>query len=141
MLSHRIWTAILSLLSGISLARGFVPAVHVVGHIREGPTVPIPPRFSTVLNAAGSGKKRRRRRRKEEAPEKKTATETSPSPAVPAPEAIEGMAPQFDATEDGEEVSKEDLLLLKDVANFEFESDGPAPIGEPLPVPGHIALA
>ena len=100
-------------------------------------------RVGTALAAGGGGepgsKRKRKRRRRPTA--SSTAAEQSPVGAVsPDPikveqERLEGLEPQGDDDDDDEEEDvdddsvKEELLILRDVAKFEFKPDSDALIG------------
>ena len=91
---------------------------------------PSPFSQSTVstVSLQAAGKKRKRRRRKDQS----TASAPEPEPvAVPEPSQQVQLDASIDVQETtpAEEVTPEDFSLIKDVANFEFESDGPAAIG------------
>lgn len=71
-----------------------------------------------MLSATG---KRKRRRRKD-----------LPKDSTPDPEPSQVFQEETNLLEDmmsAEEATTEDFSSIKDVANFEFESDGPASIG------------
>jgi len=86
------------------------------------------------LEAAGSGKKRKKRRRKDKTTESAPRTEAAPQ------EAVASVAPTEEKVS-AEEVSKDNIFDIKDVANFEFEGYGPTSIDEaPLKGGGAIPL-
>ena len=80
---------------------------------------------TVVLDAAGKRKRRRRKDSKDRTTESAREPEPEPSqqPQLESTSNVENTIP-------AEEVTKDDLLQIKDVANFEFESDGPASIGK-----------
>lgn len=83
-----------------------------------------------TLSAAKSGKKRRRRRRKDQ-----SSAETAQVPPVQreqVPVETERSSEDTIPPAPAQEVPQEDFSLIKDVASFEFETDGPGPIGEIL---------
>lgn len=131
MFSCRSWEVFLCLVSAVApLSSAFTPSASSQLWRRNEAILPqedcnqlvFRSGYSLIsLDAAGSGKKRRRRRRKDK------ATESAPTPeAISRQEPDDGPPP----TIEDKVTAEEDLFQIQDVARFEFESDGPASIGE-----------